>query len=166
MATGKDTFRRNGYVLSWASSLAKVDNDEFYGFNGIDVEEKIERAMARGMERGGPPLGITRGQYSVEGSTLKGRLDTMTALMEKLAQKSTNGKSYGEKPFFFSLQYIENDLSITEEYHECYLSGRKLSASPGPDALIYEMPITIMYVKLNTPNIQGMTLFDNRHGRY
>lgn len=164
-AAGKDTIRRNGYALSWASLIIKVENDEFFGFTGIDVEEKIERAIARGTDRGGPPRAITRGQYSVEGSTIKGHVDSMAALLEKLAAKSPNGLSYGYASFFASLQYIENGISITEMYHDCYINGRKFSGSPSPDALIWEVPVQITKVTMNTPNKKGLTLFDSSTGR-
>ena len=165
-ATGKDVFRRNGFELSWASALAKVDNDEFFGFTGVDYEEKLERAFARGMGKDGVPRGVTRGQYSVEGSSVKMYKSSALALIEKLAQKSKGGKSYGNVPFFFSLQYVEEEVSITEELHSCLISGRKASIAQGPEGAIDELTITVLYAKLSTPNIQGMTLFDNRHGRF
>ena len=165
-ATGKDVFRRNGYELSWASASAKIENDEFFGFTGVDYEEKLERAFARGLGKDGAPRGVTRGQYSVEGSSIKMYKSSALALIEKLAQKSKNGKSYGSVPFYFTLQYVEDEISITEELFGCQISGRKVSTSQGSDGLIDEIPITVIYAKLSSPNIQGMTLFDNRQGRF
>jgi hypothetical protein len=109
---------------------------------------------------------MTRGQYSVEGSSLKMYKSSALALIEKLCQKSKNGKSYGSVPFHFVLQYVEDDISITEELFGCQISGRKASASQGSEGLVDEIPIMVMYAKLSTPNIQGMTLFDNRQGRF
>ncbi|MGK4001105.1 hypothetical protein WMF31_00670 [Sorangium sp. So ce1036] len=166
MAIGKDIFRRNGYEVGWFSALAKVDNDEFYGFTGIDYEERLERAFAWGMDRAGVPRGVTRGKYSVEGSSIKAYKASALALIEALARKSPDGKSYGSVSFHFTLQYEEEDISITEELFGCRISGRKASLSNGADPLVDEIPITVMYAKLSTPNIQGMTLFDNRQGRY
>ena len=165
-ATGKDVFRRNGYELSWASASAKADNDEFFGFTGVDYEEKLERAFTRGLGKDGAPRGMTRGQYSVEGSSIKMYKSSALSLIEKLAQKSKDGKSYGSVPFFFSLQFVEDDVSITEELYGCKISGRKASIAQGADGLIDELGITVLYAKLSTPNIKGMTLFDNRQGRF
>lgn len=165
-ATGKDVFRRNGYELAWASASAKVDNDEFFGFTGVDYEEKLERALTRGLGKDGAPRGMTRGQYSVEGSSIKMYKSSALALIERLAQKSKNGKSYGTVPFFFSLQYVEDDVSITEELYGCRISGRKASIAQGAEGLIDELALTVLYAKLSSPNIQGMTLFDNRQGRF
>lgn len=166
MASGRDVFRRNGYELSWHSSIAKVENDEFFGWTGVDYEEKLERAFARGFERGGPPRAMTRGTYSVDGGVLKGNKSSMIALLEKLASLSPDGLSYGFAPFFFSLQYIENDIAITEELYECRVSGRKVSLAHGADALVEEIPIMVMYAKLTTANKSGMTLFDNSRKRF
>jgi len=166
MAAGKDVFRRNGFELSWASKILKVQNEEFFGCVGADYEEKLDRAIVRALDRGGPPRGLTRGQYSVEGSSLKFVKGSAMAFYEFLAMKASDGKSFGIVPFSFTLQYVENDISITEELIECYVSGRKASAAPGPDALVEEVPITVLYAKLTTPNIKGMTLFDNRNQRF
>ncbi|WP_437958593.1 hypothetical protein WME76_02285 [Sorangium sp. So ce119] len=166
MATGKDVFRRNGYELSWSSSSAKINNDEFYGFTGVDYEEKLEKAFAWGMDKAGVPRGRTKGKYSVEGSSIKMYKSTALALIEALARKSPDGKSYGNVQFHFTLQYVEDDISVTEELFGCEIAGAKRSISNGPDAAIDEIPISVMYAKLSTPNIQGMTLFDNRQGRY
>lgn len=65
MATGKDVFRRNGEEIVWASQTLKVDDDEFFGATGIDYEEKLERAFARGLGRDQAPRGITRDRKSV-----------------------------------------------------------------------------------------------------
>jgi hypothetical protein len=164
MAVGKDTFRRNGYVLTWASAVVKVDNDEFFGFTGIDLEEKLTKGIAKAL--GQVPRGRGRGEYSVEGAVLKCHKDTAFALKERLALKSPDGKSFGNVPFFFSLQYIENDITVTEKLYECEIDGVKRSSAPGTDPLIEEIPISIGYVKVDGPNIKDMTLFDNRKGRY
>lgn len=169
MATpGKDVFRRNGFELAWASAFAKIDNDEFFGFTGVDYEEKLERAFARGMDKGGPPRGITRGQYTgSDGASLKMYKASALAFIEKLAAKAEDKQSYGSVSFFFSLQYVENDVSITEELYDCYLTGAKRSAAPGADALVDELPFMVTYVKLKTPTSpNGLVLFDNRRGRY
>jgi hypothetical protein len=171
MATGKDVFRRNGFEVSWASAVAKVDNDEFFGFTGVDYEDKLERAFTRGMGKDGAPRGMTRGQYSVEGSSIKMYKASALAFLEKLAQKSRDGKSYGKPSFFFSLQYVEegdgdDGISITEELYGCRVSGRKASVAQGPEGLIDELAITVLYAKLTTPNIRGMTLFDNSKRRF
>lgn len=166
MATGKDVFRRNGYELSWASVILKVLGEEFFGVTGVDYEEKLERAFVRGLERGGPPRGDTRGQYSVEGSSLKFVKGSGIAFYELLASKAADGLSYGTVPFFLSLQYVENDISITEELYQCKVAGRKVSLAPGADALVDEVPITVGYAKLSTPTKKGMTIFDNRNGRF
>jgi len=166
MATGKDTFRRNGFEISWASVILKVLGEEFYGLAGIDYEEKIESAFVRGLERGGPPRGQTRGQYSVEGSTLKFPKGSAVSFYEFLAAKAPDQKSLGAVSFYLSLQYVENDLSITEELFDCYVRGRKVSAAPGADGLVDEVPFTCLYAKLSTPNMKGLTVFDNRFGRY
>ena len=165
-APGKDVFRRNGYEVSWCSAVAKIDNDEFFGFTGVDYEEKLERSFARGMGKDGAPRGMTRGLYSVEGSSIKMYKSSALALIERLAQKSADGKSYGQTAFFFSLQYVEDDISITEELYGCRIAGRKASVSQSAEALVDELPITVLYAKLTTPNIQGMTLFDNRQRRF
>ena len=165
-APGKDVFRRNGYEVSWCSAAAKIDNDEFFGFTAVDYEEKLERAFARGMGKDGAPRGMTRGLYSVEGSSVKMYKSSALALLEALARKSRDGKSYGQASFFFSLQYVEDDISITEELYGCKIAGRKASVSQSADALVDELPITVLYAKLTTPNIQGMTLFDNRQRRF
>ena len=170
--TGKDVFRRNGFEVSWASATAKIDNDEFFGFTEVNYEEKLDRAFTRGMGKDGAPRGTTRGQYSVEGSSLKLYKSSALALIEKLCQKSRDGKSWGQVPFFFSLQYVEEGnfgeegISITEELYGCKAAGRKASVAQGPEGLVDEIPITVMYAKLTTPNIAGMTLFDNRQRRF
>jgi len=166
MATGKDVFRRNGEEIVWASISLKVLDEELFGVTGIDYEEKLERSFARGLGRDQAPRGITTGGYSVEGSSIKLYKASALALLEMLASKSSTGKNYGKTPFYFSLQYVEDDVSVTEELFNCLVSGRKVSAAPGADGLIDEIPITVQYAKLSTPNIQGMTLFDNRAGRF
>ncbi|WP_437606256.1 hypothetical protein WMF20_35390 [Sorangium sp. So ce834] len=166
MTTGKDVFRRNGYELAWASMQAKVDNDEFYGFTGVDYEEKLERAFAWGMDKAGVPRGVTKGKYSVEGSSIKMYKASALALIEALARKSPGGKSYGHVLFHLTLQYVEEDISVTEELFGCRIAGAKRSIAQGPDAAIDEIPITVMYAKISGPNIQGLTLFDNSQGRY
>lgn len=167
MVAGKDVFRRNGKALSWSSAIAKVDDEEFFGFTGIDYEEKLTRAFARGMDRGGPPRSVTGGQYEVSGGALKGHADSMWALIERVAAKSVDGSSYGSEPFFFALQHAETGIEVTEELHEVYLDGRKTSLAEGPEPNIIEVPLTIIYVKLITPNFPGgLTLFDNRRGRF
>ena len=133
MTTGKDVFRRNGFEVSWASAVAKIDNDEFFGFTECAYEEKLDRAFTRGMGKDGAPRGMTRGQYSVEGSSLKMYKSSALALIEKLCQKS-GGKNYGQVPFFWSLQYVEegigdDGISITEELNGCRIAGRKSSVA-------------------------------------
>src|SRR5262249_42403636 len=147
-------------------AVAKVDNDEFFGFTAVDYEEKLERAFARGMGKDGAPRGMTRGLYSVEGSSIKMYKSSALSLMERLAPKSSGGQSYRQTAFFFSLQYVEDDISSTEELYGCRIAGRKASVSQSADALVDEIPITVLYAKLTTPNIQGMTLFDNRQRRF
>lgn len=156
-----DQFRRNGFEVSWASAVAKIDNDEYYGFTGVDYEEKLERALARGTGRAQAPRGMTAGQYSVDGSVIKLYKASALALISALAAKSPDRKSYGNVTFYFSLQYLEDDVSIHEELFNCRISGRKASAAQGPDALVDELPLTVEYAKVN-----GLTLFDNRQGRY
>jgi hypothetical protein len=164
-AAGKDTFRRNGFELSWGSAVIKVDNEEYFGITGVDYEEKLERTFVRGTGRDGVPRGMTRGQYSVEGSSIKMYKSSALALLEKLAADSADGKSYGQTPFFFSLDYEEDDVSLTEELYDCRITGRKASIALGAEGLIDEIQIMVLYAKLTTPNIEGMTLFDNRNGR-
>jgi hypothetical protein len=162
---GKDVFRRNGYELSWASASAKIDGDEFFGFTGIDYEEKLERAIARGMGRDQAPRGMTSGQYSVDGAVIKGHKASIISFLEKLGAK--NSGSYGKTEFFFMLQYVENDVSITEELYGCRVNGRKPSLAQGSESLIEEVPIQVLYAKLKTPDFpNGLTLFDNAKGRY
>lgn len=166
MTTGKDVFRRNGEEIIWASATLKVIDEEMFGVTAVDYEEKLERSFARGLGRDQAPRGITTGAYSVEGSSIKLYKASAMALLEMLALKSPDGKSYGRTPFYFVLQYVEEDVSITEELFGCKVSGRKVSAAPGADGLIDEVPITVQYAKLSTGNVQGMTLFDNRAGRF
>src|SRR5262249_53272016 len=142
------------------------DNEEFFGFTGVDYEEKLERAFTWGMSRAGVPRGVTRGKYSVEGSSIKMYKASAIALLEYLASKSPDGKSIGNTKFFFSLQYFEEDISITEKLYECRIAGAKRSISNSPDAAVDEIPITVMWASLSTPNIQDMTLFDNTQRRY
>lgn len=166
MTTGKDVFRRNGEEIVWASITLKIDDEEFFGVTGIDYEEKLERSFARGLGRDQAPRGITSGGYSVDGSSIKLYKASAVAFLEALAAKSPNGKTYGKTSFYFALQYIEDDISITEELFNCKVSGRKVTAAPGAEGLIDEIPIAVQYAKLSTPNIQGMTLFNNSSGRF
>src|SRR5262249_545525 len=108
----------------------------------------------------------TRGLYSVEGSSIKMYKSSALALIEALARKSRDGKSYGQASFFFSLQYVEDDISITEELYGCRIAGRKVSVSQSADAVADELPIGVLYGKLRRPKIEGMNLFDNRQRRF
>lgn len=168
---GKDVFRRNGFEVSYASVTLKVDNDQFWGVVGIDYEEKITREFVRGLGKAQAPRGKTRGEYSVEGSSLKMYKTTAIALYEKLWIKSGK-RSISAAPFYFSLQYVEESgdggpgISITEELHGVHIDGRKSSGAKGSEAIIEEVPISILYVTMTTPNCNRMTIFDNRDRRY
>jgi hypothetical protein len=150
-------FRRNGAVLTWQSSKARVDGENFFGFTGIDYEEKLERAIAYGMNEGGPPRGFGGGKYGVSGGNLKGHKDEMLAFAAHLTEKAA-GMGAGSVPFFFSLQHVEGDLEIEERLWDCQLDGFKHSHSEGTDALIVESPITIHRVSLKLVR-DGVTKF-------
>lgn len=155
-----DTFRVNGNIHSWASMIAKANNERFYGFNEITYGDKRERQYAYGMGRHQAPRGRTHGKYTIEPVKIGGPKSSIQALRAGLAALSPDGVSYGDVEFQFTLQYFESeDSPITVVIERLVIVGNSVSDSESADVGKDEVECSAMLIRRN-----GLSLFDSIEG--
>ena len=155
-----DQYRINGNIHSWASMIAKVDEDRFFGFTDISYGDKRERQKAYGMGRHQAPRGRTHGKYTIEPVKIGGPKSSIQALREGLAAKAPDRISYGDVEFQFTLQYFESDDSpITVVIERLVIVGNSVTDSESADVGKDEVECDAMLIRRN-----DLTLFDSIEG--
>lgn len=155
-----DEIRINGNQFSWGSIILKIDGERFYGLTSLSYGDKRVRKKTYGMGKAQAPRGRTRGKYEPDPGKIGGAKSTVQALIDLLASKSSDGKSFGNVSFEALAQYIdEGENPITVRLEDCVVTGHASSESEGQDELNDELEIDYMRVYRN-----GKTLFDSTPG--
>lgn len=154
-----DSARINGNTYSWSSVTLKVDGDRYFGITAIGYGDSRERSKAYGMGRHHAPRGRGAGKYGTDPCTATMYKDTFDAFLAALAVAATDGKSVGNVQFQIVVQYVENDISITDEIEDCVLTKFAAKAEENPDSLMVELEIDCMRIRWG-----GKTLFDQSEG--
>jgi hypothetical protein len=155
-----DQYRINNNIHSWASMIAKVNEDRFFGFTDISYGDKRERQKAYGMGRHQAPRGRTHGKYTVEPVKIGGPKSSIQALREGLARNAADQISYGDVEFQFVLQYFESDDSpITVVIERLVIVSNQSDDAEGADVGKDAVECDAMLIRRN-----GLTLFDSLQG--
>jgi hypothetical protein len=139
-----DIVRINGTVLSWNSTLHKLDNEPYEGIVEFNLEQKRERKVVYAAKQNGTPLGDTAGKYSVSAASMKMLRDTAFAFKQHLAQQSANQRSYGDIPFTYLLQIDEptaDGVPLKVLVTNCKIVGEKEAHAEGTDELVTEFEL-------------------------
>ena len=156
-----DQVRINGNVMSWGSISAKIDNEPFYGFTGVEFGDNRERAYVWGMGKSQAPRGRTRGKYTPEPGKLTGPISTVQALVDRLAAKASDRKSYGNVEFPVVIQFVDDgEVPVTVLLEGCVVTGIKNSHEESAEAVMQDVALSYMRVWRN-----GKCLFDATAGQ-
>ncbi len=151
-----DDLRINGNAFSWGSIAVKVGGEVFTGITKISYGDKRTRSKAYGMGRSHAPRGRTRGKYEVDPVVFEMHAGSAKKLRAKLAQQSSDGKSYGDTVFQISVQYVdEGESPHTVELEDCVWVEDTSSHDEGPDALTTTVTCDCMRIRRD-----GSTLYD------
>ncbi len=151
-----DQTRINGTMHGWSSVVAKLDGDRFFGFKSIAYGDSRERGKGYGMGRHYSPRGRTAGKYTPEPVAVTMEKETARALRAALAQKASDGKSFGNVVFQIVVQYVEPDgTSITDELEDCVWVKTSAKSEESPDPLYEDVEFDCMRIRWN-----GTTLYD------
>jgi len=158
-----DGIRVNGNQFSWGSIICKVDGEKITGFTAIAFADKRERVVTHGMGRHQAPRARSRGKYTVEPVKLTGYTGSVDELRARLADRSPDGRSYGDVEFEIVVQHVESRDSsedpITIEIERCVWTGNSASLEEGSESTKEEIEISAMLIRRN-----GLTLFDSSQG--
>lgn len=143
-----DDIRVNGFTHSWASTKITIDDEQYVGISKISWDHAIEEGLVRG--QGGKPLGRTRGQYVPGAVTLTMRKSSAMALKDKLAAKSSDGKTFGAVTFPVVVQYLEpDDTPITVELNSCRILKSTAANEQGADPTAEDVELSCLEVVEN-----------------
>lgn len=151
--------RVNGNVLSWGSTILRINGISQNWITSLSYSEKRERSQVYGMGRHQGPRGRTRGKYSVEAPKMKGPKADVQGFIDYLAGLSANGASYGDVEFNVMLQYVEAFATVTVELEGCVVAGVTASEDEGAEALQDELELNCLRIRRN-----GKTLWDSSVG--
>lgn len=155
-----DNIRVNNNQYGWASIVAKIDGDTYYGLTSISFADKRERVKAYGMGRHHAPRGRSPGKYSVDAVKVVGWKSSIQTLLADLAKKAPDGKSYGNVEFEIVVQYIESDETpISVVIERCVITSVSSANEESADPLKEELEIDAMLIRRN-----DLTLFDGTAG--
>lgn len=147
----------NDNQLSWGSIICKVAEVRIYGFTSLTFSDKREREKAYGMGRHQGPRGRSRGKYTADPVKLGGYRAAVAELRKTLAEKSADGKSYGDVEFQVVATYFENDeLPLIVVAERCVWISNNATDEEGAGNLKEEIEVDPMFIRRN-----GMVLFDN-----
>jgi len=123
-------------------------SEQYVGLSKISWEHSIEEGLVRG--QGGKPLGRTRGQYTPGAVAITMRKSSAMALKNKLAAKSSDGKTFGEPIVPLVVQYLEpDDTPITVELNQCRLLKSSTANERGPDGAAEDLEFSTMEIVEN-----------------
>ena len=152
-----DAIRVNNNQLSWGSIRLTCDTELFTGFTGISYADKRERVKAWGMGRHQAPRGRSSGKYSTDPVKLTGWKDAIQSLIEGLAKRAADQRSYGNVEFTISVIYSEPPHPPTSVLITgCVIIEQSASEEESADPLKEELEIDCMAIRRN-----GLTLFDS-----
>jgi len=156
------TVRINGAMHSWSSVEFRIDGEDFVGFTSIDYGDKRDRVKAWGQGRSHAPKGVSAGKYEADNVKLTCWKGDLQELRRRLAQKASDGTSYGNVFFYMTLQFIEaDDKPLCVEFLKCWMTTNHAGHEESPDPLKEDVEIGVSAIKRN-----GLTLFDNTERRY
>lgn len=131
----------NGHRYSWASASFDIDDSEVVNIKELTYSHQLEPGQVRGT---GPQVaGMTRGEYSAEGSMvlLREGWDELRAKM---------GDGYMEKYFRIVVSYAEEGQPVqTDELVGCRITSVENSPSQGTDGLETSIDLAITYILEN-----------------
>jgi len=148
--------RVNGNMLSWSSTILRVNGIQQHWPTSISYNDKLEHSKTYGQGRHHGPRGRSAGKYSADNAKLKGPKADVQGFIDYLASLSSDGVSYGTVEFDIVLQFIESTQAVTIEIEGCKYAGTSSSDEEGPDALQDEIELDVMRIRRN-----GKTLFDS-----
>jgi hypothetical protein len=154
-----DQYLVNGFVLSWASIILKVDGDPFTGFKLINYADQREHAYQFGMGRHHGPRGRSAGKYTPQPCKLGGAKSSFANLRAKLASKASDGRSFGNVEFEADVMYVEpgsSELTIHDHLERCLLGSTSAQHTEGVEGLEEEADFSVMRITWN-----GLTLYDS-----
>jgi hypothetical protein len=148
--TSLDRVRFNDFVYSWHSSLFKFDNVPAKGIIGVNYEQRLDVTLLASNRQDGEPLGMSAGAYSVPGFTIRALRSTAQSILEVMAKKSPDGRSYGVPFFSFLAQVSESgQRAITASAPECRIVGKRDFFDEGVDELVTEFTIAALTLSEN-----------------
>lgn len=142
----------NGQMVSWAEIAIPLEIYDAASFKtadfaSIDFSDKLEGAKVRGT---GPRVqGRTVGEYDADGS-ISMYYDKYIAFQAALNAIKPN--QIGLVPFDIPVSWTPLDgigTVHTAKLVACRIAGRGVSASPGPDAIVVTLPLSIMHLELD-----------------
>lgn len=148
--------RVNDNVMGWGSVICKIFGAPQHWITSISWSEKRERGVVYGMGRHQAPRGRTTGKYTVENPKIKGPVEDVQGLLDELATRAPDGKSYGDVRFDVTVQYVEGTRTITVEIEDCRVVGISSTGDEGSDAMQDEVELQAMRIKRN-----GKTLYSS-----
>ena len=102
-----DVKRINGNLVSSASCIFKFNGSRVFGFVEISWGSKRTRELGYGSARSGEPLGFTSGKYEPGKVKVKFFQHTWRRIRKEMAQRASDGVSYGSSVNQATLQIVE-----------------------------------------------------------
>src|SRR5262249_41122682 len=135
----------NGKRLSWARIKISLDKagGEIFGYRAIMYKNAISRGKVRG--HGRQVLGFTDGDLDSDAS--------ITMLEEEWRELITVlGSGYMDVPFTITVSYVLDNRTYTDVLVGCQIKEDPHDHKQGPDALEVQIPLDLLYVKINGLN--------------
>lgn len=152
-----DSVYINANLFSWHSTILKIGDENFSGFDNITYAQRRVRGKGWGMSRSGRPRGRTSGKMETDPIKLKGMADTCQLVRAYLQSIASDQTSYGNVIVPISLQLFEPNLGeIFRLFKDCVLTEENGSHEEGSDPTKDELSFDVMWIETN-----GGTLFDS-----
>ena len=130
----------NGYAYDYSCISISISGKTFSGISSISYSDSVERSKIYGT--GPKPIGVTRGQYSAEGS-----MELYKHEFDRLASSVTN---IFDIIFDVTVTYKTPGQQITyDKLVQCRIDKVENSGSAGSDALMVPLTLNILDIVRN-----------------
>jgi len=133
--------RINDAVYSWASCSFLIAGAPFVGITSINYSEKRDRKVVHAARKDGVGVGMTSGQYDVDGLSITMLRSSFQRLVEVLSVIGLG--SYGDARFPIIISVVEPRQAGTVliAIEGCAITGVKDSNALGSDELTTEVEL-------------------------
>ena len=137
----------NGFVYQYSSVTITIANLPYSGVTEINYSDDISRSKLMGT--GIFPLGLTRGNYTAEGSItiVKEQFPKISAALSQQG----GGRGFAEVSFLVTVTYAEpGSALITDTIEGCKIKHNENSHSSGStDGLVHKFDLDVFRIKWN-----------------